>query len=199
MTGGNGDGSYSFIQPGNSMTISVTFVCTRDKYCPIWPYTDASPTNWYHDGVHYCIENGIMNGYGNYIFGPGNTLSRAMLAQILYNSEGRPRVTGGSPFTDVPSVVWYTDAVVWAETNGVVTGYGNGKFSPDDPITREQLGAMLYRYEKNQGGGFTGNWMFQLNFSDTADLSSWEYEVMCRCNMKGIVVGKGNDILDPSW
>lgn len=193
----NGDGSYSFIQRDSGVTVSVVFVCARDEYCPIWPCTDASPTAWYHDGVHYCIENGIMNGYGNYIFGPGNTLSRAMLAQILYNREGRPRVTGSSPFTDVPSGAWYTDAVVWAAANSVVAGYGNGEFGPDDPVTREQLGAMLYRYEKKQGGGFTGNWMFQLNFADTADLSAWAYEAMCWCNMNGIVVGKGNDILDP--
>ena len=89
----------------------------RDKTCPIWPFTDADTHAWYHDGVHYCIENGLMNGYGNNMFGPGDTLSRAMLVQILCNREGMPRVAGSSPFTDVAAGAWYADAVIWVEAS----------------------------------------------------------------------------------
>ncbi|MCH5351941.1 MAG: S-layer homology domain-containing protein, partial [Acutalibacter sp.] len=171
--------------------------CPKDETCPIWPYTDASTTAWYHDGVHYCIEKGLMKGYGNNIWGPSNSLSRAMLTQILYNREGKPAVSGNIPFTDVKGNTWYTKAVIWAEAKDVAEGYGNGRFGPNDPITREQLAAMLYRYEQSQGGGFQGNWMFQMDFNDVADISGWAYEAICWCNMKGIVVGRGDGALDP--
>ena len=146
----------------------------------------------------YCAEKARdMNGYGNNIWGPSNTLSRGMLAQIIYNRESRPSVTGDSPFADVADGAWYAEAVTWAAAHGVVVGYGNGRFGPNDPITREQLAVMLYRYEQRSGGGFTGDWMFQLDYSDAANVSDWAYEAMCWRSMNGIVEGKGTGILDP--
>lgn len=144
--------------------------CPRDEHCTIWPFTDARTTAWYHDGVHYCIENSLMNGYGGNIWGPNNTLSRAMLAQILYNQVGKPAVTGDSPFSDVAAGMWYSDAITWASKNGVVLGYGNGKFGPDDPVTREQMAVMLYQNEQRSGGS-TGFLPFTLNFTDASDIS----------------------------
>ena len=100
-------------------------------------------------------------------------------------------------YGDVPAGKWYTEAVRWATSEGIVEGYGNGKFGPSDPITREQLFTMLYHYEQRNGGGFTGAWMFRLDFADVADVSDWAYEAICWCSMNGIVEGKGNGVLDP--
>ncbi len=138
-----------------------------------------------------------MNGYGNGIFGPDSPLSRAMLAQILYNQAGRPDVSGSSPFDDVAPDMWYTNAITWAAAQGIVGGYGNGLFGPNDNITREQLAVMLYRREQIQGGGFKGNWMFLLDFIDREEVGDWAYEAMCWMTMNGVISGKGNKILDP--
>lgn len=89
----------------------------------------------------------------------------------------RPRRS--STFSDVNGGTWYADAVIWAADNGIVLGNGNGQFSPNDPITREQLAVMLYRYARSRGNGFSGDWMFDLDFTDTADISNWAYEAIC--------------------
>lgn len=185
----NGDGTYSFIQPAGSVTIEVTFVfvCTGDDDCPSRAFTDLNTNAWYHEAVDYAIRNGLMKGYGNQIFGPNNTLSRAMLAQILYNREGRPQTEYALDFTDVPSGAWYNQAVRWAAAKGIVFGYGGGKFGPNDPVTREQLAAVLYRYAKTQGGDFTGNPSLSPNFSDVSSTSAWAYEAVAWCAMNGIL------------
>ena len=194
----NGNGTFSFTQPGEKVTIEVTFVFTCDggENCPSRAFIDLDTGKWYHEATDYVIRHGLMNGYGNEVFGPNNTLTRAMLAQILYNQAGGVPVNYLMQYDDVPPNAWYTEAVRWAASEGVVNGYGNGKFGPNDPIIREQLAVMLYRYEQ-RSGGFTGNWMFRLDFTDAADISDWAYEAACWCNMNGIINGKGNGILDP--
>ena len=117
-----------------------------------------------------------MGGYGNGIFGPGDTLTRAMLTEILFRLEGSVPVNYLMQYDDIPAEAWYTEAVRWATGEGIVSSYGNGKFAPNDPITREQLAVMLYRYEQRNGGGFTGAWMFRLDFTDAANVSDWAYE-----------------------
>lgn len=200
-----GNGKYTFTMPAGKVTISASFTkirgsyadCPKDNTCPIWPYTDASVTAWYHDGVHYCIENGLMLGYGNYIFGPDNDTSRAMIATILWKLEGSPVVNYILPFDDVAEGTWYTEAIRWAAASGIVSGYGNGLFGPNDNITREQLVTMFYHYEQYKGGGFTDAWMFPLDYTDAELVSSWAYEPMCWTTMNGIVEGIGNGLLDP--
>ena len=141
-----------------------------------------------------------MNGTSATTFAPTGTLSRAMLVQILYNSEGRPSLDDeilGYPYADVPGDAWFADAVYWARLNNVVLGYGDENFGPNDPITREQLMTILYRYEQLQGGGFTGDWAFNLDFNDADQVSDWAYEATCWCTMNGVVTGYGNDMLLP--
>jgi len=193
----SGGGSYTpSVKP--SEPSSGYAACPRDTTCPIWPYPDADTKAWYHDGVHYCIENGLMQGYLSGLFGPNDCLTRAQLAQILYNRAGAPAVTGGSPFDDVDGTAWFAEAVAWAAEQGVVEGYGGGRFGPDDPVTREQLAAMLYRYQQKYGdGGFTGNWMLLLDFADRDAVSEWAYESVCWATMKHVVEGKDNKVLDP--
>ena len=129
--------------------------CPRDETCPISAYWfDSSPDAWYHDGVHYVLEHGIMGGYSAHGFAPDDNASRAMVATMLWRLEGAPVVSGSIEFADVADGVWYSDAVRWAAAAGIITStkipadtapWPMG-FQPDDAVTREQLAAMLYRY-----------------------------------------------------
>ncbi len=165
--------------------------CPQDSTCPIWPFADADPTAWYHDGVHYCLENSLMSGFGNGAFGPGQPITRAQLVQILHNREGRPPVNYLMQFKDVPGGVWYTEAVRWAASQGVVNGYNRYKFGPDDNITREQLAVMLWRYAGSPGA--TDN----LHFRDAEKISGYALEALRWAVGQDIMQGKGDGILDP--
>jgi hypothetical protein len=169
--------------------------CPKDDSCPMAAFTDLDPTMWYHDGIHFCLENGMMNGVGNGKFDPTGTTSRAMIVTILYRLEGEPEVTGENPFDDVADGQWYTNAVIWAAENKIVEGYGNGKFKPNDGITREQLATILYRYAQSKGQGFTGAWMFLLDYPDASEISSWADEAMHWCVMNGIINGKDGKLV----
>ena len=201
----NTDGAYTFIQPNGSVTITVTFRkdtglsdCPRDESCPMAKFSDADRNAWYHDGVHYCVENGLMQGYGNGIFGPNDTLSRAMLVQILYNLENRPAVSGESVFSDVAHSAWYADAVNWAAANGIVKGFGNGQYGPEDDITREQLAAILYRYAQYKNYDVSvGEDTNILSYSDAPEVSEYAVPAMQWACGAGIMEGYG-DVLDPT-
>lgn len=120
-------------------------------------YTDVPAGAWYAEAAEYCREKGLMNGYGDGRFGPEDSLSRAQMAQILYNRAGRPAVSGASAFSDVPAGTWCCPAVSWAAEQGIAGGYGGGRFGPNDRITREQLAAILWRYAgKPQAAGESG-------------------------------------------
>ena len=159
---------------------------------PAWrnPYADVAADAWYYDAVWYVTENGLMSGYGNGSFGPNSNLSRAQLAQILYNREGAPAVTSGSAFTDVPSGAWYAPAVTWAAAQNVVAGYGNGMFGPNDPITREQLAVMLWRYAGCPAASGTA-W----DFADADSVSAWAQDALRWAVEQGIVSGKDGGVL----
>lgn len=165
--------------------------------CPSKHLKDVDENAWYHKYVDYVIENGLMYGIADDRFGPDVTTSRAMIVTILYRLEGQPAVTGANPFDDVKDGQWYTNAVIWANQNGIVEGYGDGKFGTDDNITREQFAAILYRYVQTKGGGFTGAWYFPLDFADAADVSDWADEAMHWCVMNGIFEGDENGKLRP--
>ena len=160
------------------------------------PFTDIKSGAWYADAVKYAYEKGLMNGVSAAAFAPDGTATRSQIVTILYRLAGSSAVSGGS-FADVNAGEWYADAVEWASANGIVSGYDNGSFGPDDEITREQLAVILYRYAKRQGQGFTGLWYFPLSFSDAAAVSSWADEAMHWCVMKGILSGTDQSMLEP--
>ena len=195
-----GGGIYTFTQPTGKATIKAVFQpisvtpssCLRDSTCPIWPFQDSDPGAWYHDGVHYCIENELMSGYGSNRFGPNDTLTRGMLVQILYNKADRPAVSGDSPFDDMAPNAWYIDAMKWAAANGIVEGYGNDRFGPDDPITREQLAVMLWRYADSPAISEALN-----NFVDKGKASEYALNALRWAVKNGIMYGKNNGVLDP--
>ena len=109
-------------------------------------FSDVSPDAWYADAVSWCRENGIMGGTSETAFSPNSPMTRAMLATVLHRAAGEPEAGRTTPFSDVSPDTWYTEAVAWAADQGLVTGYGNGRFGTDDPITREQLATILWRY-----------------------------------------------------
>ena len=173
---------------------SISSACPKNAICPIAMFIDAKPTEWYHDGVHFCVENGYMQGVSANKFAPSGTLSRAMIVTMLWRLEGKPVVNYAMSFKDVKADQWYTDAIRWAQSTGVVEGYNADSFGPDDDVTREQLATILYCYAQSKGEGFTGDWMFLLDFVDRTDISSWADEAVHWCSMKGIVGGK---VFDP--
>lgn len=194
------DGRYTFTMPRGGVTIKAEFVkrqggyatCPRDSSCPIWPYTDASPAAWYHDALHYCLENGLMKGYGQGLLEPDKSVSRAEFVQMLYNREGRPAAGGFLQFGDVPDGAWYGEAVRWASVQGVVGGYGNGQFAPNRNITRQELAVMLWRY-----AGSPAATDKELRFADADKVSGYAREALGWAVENGIVQGKSGGILDP--
>ena len=124
--------------------------CPKDNTCPIWPFTDAKPTDWYHDDVHFCLETKLMVGYGANTFKPNSSTSRAMLTVMLWRLGGSPTFNYAMQFSDVDSGKWYTEAVRWAASTNVVTGFTDGTFRPDSAVTREQMAAVLYRYAQSK-------------------------------------------------
>lgn len=112
------------------------------------PFTDVPDNAWYSEAVRYVYEKGMMDGTDGGAFSPDAAMSRGMLATVLHRLEGRPAVSGGTQFPDVPAGQWYTDAAAWAGETGIVEGYDDGNFGPNDPATREQMVTILYRYAK---------------------------------------------------
>lgn len=136
------------------------------------PFQDVFPDDWFYGSVYYVYQNNIMSGMTERLFEPSGTMNRAMVAAVLYRIEGSPNVVYKNTFKDVLKNQWYTNAILWAYENGIVSGYGNGIFGVQDRITREQLAAMLYRYEKYQG--FNVDEAASLaRFKDAKSVSSW--------------------------
>ena len=125
--------------------------CALDSSCPMYGFTDLDLDAWYHDGIHYVIDNGFMLGTSSTTFEPGTTTSRAMVVTILYRLAGSPETEGASSFTDAVSGSWYEEALAWAEAEGIAEGYGTGEFGVSDPVSREQLAAFFYRYAEYAG------------------------------------------------
>ena len=125
---------------------------------------DVDQKAWYREYVDYVVENGIMKGVSDDMFGPEVTTSRAMIVTILYALEGRPAMSETSSFNDVEAGSWYANAVAWAVANNIVSGYGDGMFGPSDDITREQFMAIMYKYAVFKG----------MDISDDADISAYD-------------------------
>ena len=203
-----GDGRYTFTMPRSAVTVEATFraeepatpawdECGRGPDCPAYHFTDLDLSLWYHDGIHFCVEHGLMVGTGMDTFAPNTTTSRGMIVTILYRLEGSP-AAGTPAFTDVASDAYYADAVAWANANGIVLGYGNGEYGPDDPITREQLAAILYRYAQYKGYDTTQGGMSIREFSDYEQISDYALEPMTWAVNAGLINGTTSTTLAPT-
>ena len=170
--------------------------CDGGANCPTNYFTDVDQSQWYHEGIDFVVENDMMKGVGNNKFDPHGVTSRAMIVTILYRLEGEPTVSGENPFSDVKNDTWYTDAVIWAEANGIVSGYGNGKFGPDDDITREQMAKIMYNYAEYKGYDVSARASLA-SFSDAGKISSWATEEMQWAVAVGLINGMGDGTAAP--
>ena len=159
------------------------------------PFTDVNTTDWFYDAVQFAYDKGMMSGTSATTFSPNGTTTRGMIVTVLHRMEGTPEATGMS-FADVPAGQWYSNAVAWASANGVVSGYGNGKFGPGDAITREQMATILYRYSQSKDYGTTKSSDIS-TFSDAAQVSSYATEAMKWAVGSGLISGVGNNTLAP--
>ena len=160
------------------------------------PFTDVAADAWYADAVAYAVEHGLMNGTSASTFSPLMTTDRAMIVTILYRLEGEPAVTGTSAFSDVADGQWYTDAVIWAADNGIVTGYDTGAFGPGDTITREQLAAILYRYASYKGYDVTASADLS-GYADQDQISGYALSAMQWANAESLITGTSDSTLTP--
>ena len=163
---------------------------------PTWPFTDVTEGgDWFYDAVAYVYENGIMAGTSETTFAPYMELDRAMAAQLFYNLEGKPAVTGDSAFTDVTSGHWAVDAITWAAQNDIVVGIGGNLYDPDSNVTREQFAVMLYKYAKYKGYDLTATGDLS-QFPDAGSISSWAEAALGWANGKGLINGHENGTID---
>ena len=154
-------------------------------------FSDVSANAWYADAVEYVKDNGIMNGTSATTFSPESSMTRAMLVTVLYRASGSPAVTGSANFTDVSSNAYYTDAVAWASANGIVTGYGNGRFGSNDPVNRAQIAAILWRYAGSP------NAESSQDFADENTIPTYASTAVDWARENGVVNGKEGNRFDP--
>lgn len=188
------DGKYTFTMPASKVSVKATF---KEAEKPVtMPFADVAEGAWYYDSIKYVYSNGMMVGTGDTKFSPNATTTRGMIVTILYRLEGEPVVSGASSFNDVAEGRYYANAVKWAAENEIVSGYGNGQFGPEDPITREQMAAILYRYATFKDFDMTKTADLS-KFTDSGKISDWSKAALSWANAEGLVNGKGGGILDP--
>ena len=191
----NSDGTWGFTQPGESVTIAVTFRCDGGELCPSAHLTDVELDAWYHEAVDYVVEHGIMAGVSATAFQPNGSLTRGQVVQILHNLEGKPEETAEAPFTDTAGH-WALEAIAWAAQNNVVAGYDDGTFGPEKLVTREEFAQMMYNYAKFKGYDLTaGGDLAQ--FPDAGAISDWAETALSWANGKGLINGHDNGTIDP--
>ena len=160
------------------------------------PFTDVSEKDWFYGDVMFVYENGLMLGTSKTLFSPYGTATRGMMATILWRMEGSPAPKGKNSFTDVGAGKWYADAITWTAENGIFAGYGKDKFGPDDPITREQLAAIFYRYADYKGYDLTVKGNLD-KFKDADKITDYAKTAMQWAVGSSLVKGKSGNLLDP--
>ena len=187
------DTTYTFTMPDGKVTVAATFGCDGGDNCPSKAFTDLGDKQWYHDSIDYAVENGLLEGTSPTTMEPNATLIRAQLAQILYNIEDKPAVTGEMVFEDVPASEWFYSPVLWANQNDIINGTSATTFEPLEAITRQDLALMLYRYAGKPAvtGDLDG-------FTDGDQVGDWAEEAMAWAVAEGIVQGDTPTTLNPT-
>ena len=160
------------------------------------PFTDVSEKDWFYGDMMFVYENGLMLGTSKTLFSPHGTVTRGMMATILWRMEGSPVPKGKNGFTDVEAGKWYADAITWTAENGIFAGYGKDKFGPNDPITREQLAAIFYRYAGYKGYDLTVKGNLD-KFKNADKVTDYAKTAMGWAVGSGLVKGKSGNLLDP--
>lgn len=179
-----------------STTQLGTFVAVPPEQPVQLPFADVREGDWFYDAVAYAYTNGIFSGTSTATFSPNNTMTRSMLVTVLWRMEGEPAVNSANPFADVAAGTWYTDAVIWANSTGIVNGTGTAVFAPNDSVTREQLTAILYRYAKTKGRDISGTSALSA-FLDGNQVSDWAARAVEWACAEGLLTGKDDGRLDP--
>ncbi len=176
---------------------SYAVVIDNENHDPNWvnPFTDVSSSDWFYSAVEYVNKHGLMKGTHDTLFSPELSLSRGMLVTILWRLEGEPVVNYLMQYDDVPADKWYSEAVRWASSEKLVEGW-NGKFSPDAPITREDLATVLWRYAKYKGIDVSiGENTNILSYNDAFDVSEYAIAAMQWACGEGIIEGYNGDLM----
>ena len=162
------------------------------------PFTDVNVDDWFYHDVLFGYEKGLISGTDAATFAPYANTTRAQLAVIFYRMEGSPAVEGENGFTDVVlGTAWFYDAVTWAQQNGIMGGCGNNRFAPNEPITREQLAAIFYRYAQYKGYDTTQGGMAMREFDDYESISDYARGAMTWAVNSGLIKGGDNNLLHP--
>ena len=161
-----------------------------------FPFTDVEETDWSYNDIYYVWEKGLMQGTSATTFAPQLSTSRAMIVTILWRLEGESDVNYAMSFTDVASGQWYTEAIRWAQANKIVEGYSAEKFGTNDPITREQMAAILYRYAQTKGYDVSAKADLS-KFADSDKIGSWAVDAIAWANANKLVTGVSTTELAP--
>lgn len=190
------DTVYTFTMPASAVKVGVSYVKATET--PSKPkFNDVSANDWFASAVDYVTGKGMMNGTADNTFSPKANTTRGMVVTVLYRLENQPSTSAAS-FTDVASGAYYANAVAWANANGIVSGYGSGKFGPNDKVTREQLAAILYRYAQYKKYDVSvGEDTNILSYDDAQSISTYAIPAIQWACGAGVVTGKSGSKLDP--
>ena len=188
------DTVYTFTMPASAVKVGVSYVKATETPSET-KFNDVSANDWFASAVDYVTGKGMMNGTADNTFSPKANTTRGMVVTVLYRLENQPSTSAAS-FTDVASGAYYANAVAWANANGIVSGYGSGKFGPNDKVTREQLAAILYRYAQYKKYDVSGAKSLD-GYTDAQSVSSYAVPALQWANAVGVVTGKSGNKLDP--
>ncbi len=200
----------SFIMPAKAVTVTANWIYngssnnddnddnnnTQTNPQISLKFEDVQENDWFAAAVYALVNKDLFSGTSETTFSPSLSTTRGMIATVLWRMENKPSTSITSIFEDVTSDIYYADGINWAQSNGIASGYGNGKFGPDDNVTREQMAAILYRYAKSKGYDVSKTTSLD-NFSDSASTSEYAKMPMAWAVANGLIKGKGNSNLDP--
>jgi uncharacterized repeat protein (TIGR02543 family) len=179
-----------------SGTVSFTTTHLSSYVIASFPFTDVSEDAWYYGSAAYVYTHGIFAGTADTTFSPEQAMTRGMIVTVLWRMAGKPSASGASAFQDVASGAYYAQAVAWAAENGIVLGYGNGNYGPDDSITREQMAVILYRYAKYKGYDVSvGEETNILSFEDFSEVSEYAIPALQWACGAELIQGSGNKLM----
>ena len=186
------------VSSGGGTTIpSVTIEDQGTALSGAFPFTDVGEGTWYYPNIYYMWEKELMNGMSPTLFGPNGPVQRGMVVTVLYRIEGEPDISElNNPFDDVADSMYYTNAVIWAADKGVVLGYSETSYGPNDNVTREQLAAILFRYQKYKEQ-VPPNVNGAREFDDAGRISEYAIEPVNTMVRQGIINGRDNNTFDP--
>lgn len=189
-----GSNIYTFKMPAGKVDVTATFM---DDNSTLRLFVDVKPTDWFHDAVMWAARNDITTGTDDTHFSPNLVCTRAQMVTFLWRAAGSPVVNYKMPFTDLKKGAYYTEAVRWASSCGITKGTSKTTFSPDGEITREQLAAFIFNYDKTQVHSSSASVLPLPDFDDASKISGWAKEGVCWCVLNGIIHGVGDNMLAP--